>query len=230
MDAQVIDSQALSYVLVTPDGFDADGTWPLVILMHGFGANMYDLAGLVSEADALGYVYAFPNAPYPMGGGLGGNGYSWMLGRPGVEAPAEPGPSVEQRLEGFTSEVRAKTGAAAGNIVLGGFSQGGGMTLTHGLLRPDIFKGLVVLSGFFRSADEVRPKLPDQRTQPVFLAHGRKDGVVSLDLAHETRAFLEAEGYTVDYHEYDMAHSISGPELTDLVAWLQKILPPKAMA
>ncbi len=230
MDAKVIESEALSYVLVTPDGFEPDGTWPLVILMHGFGANMYDLAGLVSEADALGYVYAFPNAPYTLGGGLGGNGFSWMLGRPGVEAPADPGPSVEERLEAFTAEVMAQSGAKAGNIVLGGFSQGGGMTLTHGLLRPDTFKGLVVLSGFFRGAEEVRPKLPSPRNQPVFLAHGLKDQVVSLDLAHETRSFLEAEGYPVEYHEYDMAHSINGPELTDLVVWLKKTLPPKAIA
>ncbi len=230
MDAKVIDSQALSYVLVTPDGFAPDGSWPLVILMHGFGANMYDLAGLVSETDGAGYMYAFPNAPYPLGGGLAGNGYSWMLGRPGVEAPADPGPGVEERLEAFTAEVMATTGARAGNIVLGGFSQGAGMTLTHGLLRPETFKGLVVLSGFFRTAEELRPKLPPQRNQPVFLAHGRKDQVIALEQGHETKSFLETAGYPVEYHEYDMAHSINGPELADLVVWLHKTLPAKTTA
>ena len=230
MDAKVIDSQALSYVLLTPDGFRPDGSWPLVILMHGFGANMYDLPGLAGEIDSTGYVYAFPNAPYPLGGGLSGNGYSWMLGRPGVEAPADPSPSVEERLESLTAELMATTGAKAGNIVLGGFSQGAGMTLTHGLLRPDTFKGLIVMSGFFRTADEVRPKLPAQRTQPVFLAHGRKDQVVALEMGHETKSFLETAGYPVEYHEYDMPHSISNEELVDLCAWLQKTLPPKTTA
>ncbi len=151
-----------------------------------------------------------------------------MLGRPGVEAPADPGPSLEQRLDSLTSELITTTGVAAGNIVLGGFSQGAGMTLTHGLLRPEAFKGLVVLSGFFRTAEEVRPKLPAQRSQPVFLAHGLKDQVVALEMGHETRSFLETAGYPVEYHEYDMAHSISGEELVDLCAWLHKTLPPKA--
>ena len=228
MDAKVIESQALNYVLVTPDGFAPDGSWPLVILMHGFGANMYDLPSLAAELDGTGYVYAFPNAPYPLGGGLAGSGYSWMLGRPGVEAPADPSPSVEQRLEAFTAEVMSTTGVRHGNVVLGGFSQGAGMTLTQGLLRPDTFKGLAVLSGFFRTAEELRPKLPAQRSQPIFLAHGRQDQVVALEMGHETKSFLEAEGYPVEYHEYDMAHSISSPEINDLCTWLQKTLPPKS--
>jgi phospholipase/carboxylesterase len=228
MDAKVIEGKALHHVLITPDGFAPDGSWPLVVLMHGFGANMYDLAGLASEIDAAGYVYAFPNAPYPLGGGLAGNGYSWMLGRPGVEVPAEPGPSVEQRLEALIAELISLTGANAGNIVLGGFSQGAGMTLTHGLLRPETFRGLAVLSGFFRAAEEVRPSLPAQRTQPIFLAHGRQDPVVALAMGHETKSFLETEGYDVEYHEYDMPHSIIGDEIADLTAWLHRTLPPKA--
>ena len=78
MDAKVIDSKPLQYVLVTPDAFVADGSFPLVVMMHGFGANMYDLANLSPNIDPEGYVFAFPNAPYPLEGNR----------RPGIQLDA----------------------------------------------------------------------------------------------------------------------------------------------
>jgi phospholipase/carboxylesterase len=227
MNAKVIEAEPLQYVLVTPDGFEPDGSYPVVVMLHGFGANMYDLASLAPNIDDSGYVYAFPNAPYPLAG-MGGGGFSWMLGRPGVVAPATPGASVDEMLEGLMTDLGQSVGAKAGNIVLGGFSQGAGLTLSHGLLRPETFRALIVLSGFFRSADEVRPKLPAARTQPVFLVHGRLDQVIPIEQAYETKRFLEEAGYATEYHEYDMPHSISPEVIADLIPWLHANLPPKA--
>ena len=224
MNAEVIEGGALDYVLATPDGFAPEASWPLVVLMHGFGANMYDLASLASAIDPAGYVYAFPNAPYQL---MGMGGFSWAANRPGAVEPPGPAMSVDERLEAFLADVMQRTGVEAGNIVLGGFSQGGGQTLRHGLVRPETFAGLVVLSGFFRDHDEILPKLPADRSQPIFLAHGRQDPVVPLEQAHENRTFLEGAGYAPEYHEYDMQHSISQDVITDLVPWLHKVLPPR---
>ena len=225
MNAEVIEGGALEYVLVTPGGFAPGAGWPLVVLMHGFGANMYDLANLAPAIDPTGYVYAFPNAPYRLAG-MGG--FSWSGDRPGAVEPEGPQLSVEERLESFTADVFDRTKVASGNAVLGGFSQGAGLSLRHGLVRPETFKGLVVLSGFFRDADLVRPKLPQERTQPIFLVHGRQDTMIALDQALENKRFLESEGYAPEYHEYDMPHTIYPEVIQDLVPWLHRVLPPKA--
>lgn len=224
MQAEVIEGGALDYVLVRPDGFEADGSWPLVVLMHGFGANMYDLANLAPAIDPDGYVYAFPNAPYRLAG-MGG--FSWSGDRPGATEPDGPPITVEERLEAFTADVIEKTGTLAGNAVLGGFSQGAGMTLRHGLVRPDAFKGLVVLSGFFRDAEAVRPTLPADRSMPIFLVHGRQDPVVPFDHGLENKRFLEEAGYAPEFHEYDMPHAVYPQVIADLVPWLHRVLPPK---
>jgi phospholipase/carboxylesterase len=135
---------------------------------------------------------------------------------------------VDEMLETFLADVMQSTGTKTGNAVLGGFSQGAGLTLSHGLLRPEAFSALVVLSGFFRTADEVRPRLPVERKQPIFLVHGRQDPIIALEQAHETKRFLLEEGYTVEYHEYDMPHSITDDVIEDLVPWLHAHLPPKS--
>jgi len=221
------DGRHLPYVLVKPDGYAEGDGWPLVVLLHGFGASMYDLAGLAPAIDDSGYVYAFPNAPFTVDLGGGGAGYSWYLGRPGVQPPPGEAPDVEALLDGFLDEVTEKTGASPGAIVLGGFSQGAGLSLRYGLPRREMFAGLAVLSGFFRDADALRPRLPVERDTPVFLAHGRHDMVVALEMAHQTRAFLEEAGYAPEYHEYDMAHQITPEVIDDLTPWLRRVLPPR---
>jgi phospholipase/carboxylesterase len=217
---------ALRFILRTPEGFEPGAGLPLIVLMHGFGASMYDLADLAPILGADGYVYAFPNAPFTVEFGGGMTGFSWMTGRPGMQEPPPDAPSTESLLDGFIQEIKAETGAQDGRIILGGFSQGGGLTLSYGLPRPDVFAGLAVLSGFFRDEDSVKPRIPEKHDQPVFVAHGTRDQVVPIDRGRNTRTFLEGMGYDLTYREYEMAHEISSSTMRDLIAWLSKVMPP----
>ena len=64
----------LMYLTIVPDDYNPEVSYPLVIMLHGFGSNMRDLAGLAPAISSRGYVYACPNAPMPfdLGQGLGG--------------------------------------------------------------------------------------------------------------------------------------------------------------
>ena len=228
MDAESHEGKALPFITVKPKGVDgtALAAYPLVIFMHGFGASMYDLTSLAPAINATGYVYAFPNAPYRVPFGGGQYGFSWAL-RENVEPPPPDMPPVDSLIDTFLDEVTDLVGAAEGRIVLGGFSQGGGMTLRVGLPRPDRFAGLAVLSGAFRDHDELRKRLPAGRDQRIFLVHGTRDQVVDVERGgRATRAFLEAEGYEPLYREYDMAHEIPPSVVRDLIPWLHDTLPP----
>jgi len=233
MKAQVVsEATHLAYIIVEPERYAPEQRpYPLVVMLHGFGANMYDLASLSPPIDAEGYVYAFPNAPYAVDlGGGGAVGYSWSRGRPGMAETTlatESGPTPEERLEGCLAEIMEKTGATAGNMVLGGFSQGGGLTLRFGLRRPETFAGLIVLSGAFRDADGLKETLPPGRAQPIFIAHGLFDPMVTVERGKATKAFLEEAGYSPVYNEYEMAHEITPEVIHDLQQWLRGVLPPK---
>ncbi len=227
MDAQTYEDTALPYVLMKPEGFEPGAGWPLVILMHGRGASMHDLAGFSSALDGKGYVYAFPNAPYRMNFGPGMSGFSWVAGQQGVEDPPAGAPPVNELLHSFVGQAIAEVGAEPGQVVIGGFSQGGGMTLRYGLLHPETFAGLIVLSGAFRNRDETEAALPAQRDQKIFIAHGTNDQVLPVEQGRDTRDFLVGAGYSPAYYEYEMAHEISHGVVRDLVPWLHQTLPPK---
>ena len=225
MRSEINEGSGLRYVTVVPDDYTPDSTYPLVVMLHGFGANMQDLAGLAPTINATGYVYACPNAPIPFELGPGQTGFGWMTPRGG--GTAEETANSEKLLSDFFDAVFQRFNVSPGQALLLGFSQGGGMTYRCGLGRADRFAGLVALSATLPDQDELAARLPEERNQPIFIGHGRFDQMVSDDTAQSARSFLESNGYTPDFHIYDMAHEISGEELSDLVPWIAKVLPPK---
>ena len=226
MQATQRQGKTLHYIAVEPDGYDPGRKYPMIILLHGFGAHMGDLASLAPAIDPSGYVYIFPNAPIPFQIGPGASGYGWTYPRriPQELRRDDDVDSVVDMLATLVDEVTDHYATNPGEIVLGGFSQGGMMTYRYGLPNPDIFKGLVVLSGVAPDADTMRERLPEGRTQPIFVAHGTSDMMITVQMARDTREFLEAEGYAPVYKEYDMAHEISQQVLDDLSAWIHEVL------
>ena len=226
MEAIEHQGKGLRYLTVFPDNYQPKRDYPLVVLLHGYGAHMGDLAVLAPAIDREGYVYACPNAPMPLQIGPGTVGYGWTA--PGGMGASEDAAKTVALLNDFIDEVMAQYRVAPGKVILGGFSQGGGMTYRCGLGKPEVFAGLVALSSTMPDPQEIRPLLPHQRVQPIFIAHGAYDPMIALERAHETREFLEAEGYAPFYKEYPMGHEITQEVLNDLVSWMRHVLPPLA--
>ena len=224
MQGKRYEGKGLMYLTVEPDDYSPEIDYPLVILLHGFGASMDDLAGLCPAIDRRGYLYACPNAPMPFATGPGMTGYGWTPRR-GQGTP-EDAQRAKDLLGGFFQEVMELYNVPAGRVILAGFSQGGAMTYRCGLGRPETFRGLVALSAVMPDPDELRTALPAERTQPIFIAHGVHDDILPVDDGRRAREFLEAEGYAPDYREYPMRHEITPDVMCDLVPWIKGLLPP----
>ena len=59
---------------------------------------------------------------------------------------------------------------------------------------------------------------------PIFLAHGQRDAVISIDRGAATRDALKALGMAVEWHDYPMEHSVSAEEVADLKRFLLRTL------
>lgn len=227
MLAQPQSSKTFVYVAVHPDNYDPARTYPLLFLLHGYGANMYDLVSVAPSIDRESYVYVFPNAPIPVLVGEGMVGYSWRPPRDDggpEEAKRAQAEQVDSRLWEFFDEVTERYGPGPGNVLLAGFSQGGSMSYNLGLLRSDLFAGIAALSTGISNTDDLRDRLPQRRDQPVFIAHGLQDNPERARRSHD---FLVEQGYSPEYHEYDIGHQITDAVVHDLSAWVHRILPPR---
>lgn len=207
----------LKYVLRVPSGAGDDAELPLVIVMHGRGADANDLADLAPYIDN-GYRFVFPNAPKPFEAAPGMTfGYTWFDRLPPEQNSLEESRNLVLQ---FIDEMVAKYPTPPGKIVLSGFSQGGMMSLDAGFRTKQQLAGIVVMSGAIHEGD-----IPPLRADvPVLIVHGTADEMINVNMARRARRVLEEQGLQPEYHEFPMGHQIT-PESLDVVSgFIHKVL------
>ncbi len=209
----------------------SDNPTAAVIWMHGLGADGNDFVPIVRELDLAGCPgirFVFPHAetmPVTINNGYVMRAWYDILGMDLVRREDEGGLRASQkRIEDLIAR-EIERGILPENIVLAGFSQGCAMTLQTGLRYPQKLAGLMCLSGYLPLADKIAAERShaNQHT-PLFMAHGRGDGVVVIDRAEASRDLLKELGYDVEWHEYLMPHSVCAEEIDDISGWLKQVL------
>jgi phospholipase/carboxylesterase len=115
-------------------------------------------------------------------------------------------------------------GMPAHRIVLAGFSQGCAIALLAGLRYPERLAGLAGLSGYLPlAASTAAERSAAMRSAPIFLAHGRQDGMVPMARGIAARDALVGLGHSVDWQDYPMEHSVCIEEVTALNRWLLRV-------
>lgn len=200
-----------------------------VIVLHGLGADGNDFVPVAQMLDpGVGVRYVFPHAPMmPV---TINNGYvmrAWYDIRNADLAQREDEGGLRQSMALINAliEREIERGIPSGKIVLMGFSQGCAMTLMTGLRQPKKLAGLIGLSGYLPiAATTEAERNPANQNTPIFLAHGRLDPVVPIDRAVASRDLLKQLGYSVEWHEYPIPHSVSPEEIADIDVFLKKVL------
>lgn len=218
-----IADETLNFTVVEPNGFNSENHYPIVVLMHGFGASSKDLASLASAINSTGYVYAFPQAPIEMRMGLGGFGYAWApISGEGI---GESINNSKNLINKFLDELVKLYGDEDTKLVLGGFSQGAMMALEVGLTRRDLICGIISCSGWIHGTQlDIEPDANIQ--QEIFIGHGSMDDIVPIQKSIEAIEKLSSIGHSTQFREYNIAHEISQLEISDISEWLQSKIPP----
>ena len=109
--------------------------------------------------------------------------------------------------------------------MLAGFSQGGAIALHTGLRHAERIAGIMALSTYLPLAEKFAAEAnAANRDVPIFMAHGSYDPVIPLARAAQSRGLLESLGYSLEWREYPMPHSVCPEEITDIGAWLRRVL------
>lgn len=202
-----------------------------IILMHGLGADGSDFAPFVEEIDLHGVGpvrWIFPNAPHiPVTINGGYVMPAWFDINPDRTKEDAAGLRRSQAaVEALIAREKLR-GVAANRIVVAGFSQGCAMALLTGLRHPERLAGIVGMSGYLPLASRLAEERSTANADvPIFMAHGRQDEMVVPARAQASREVLQSLGYAVEWHEYDMPHSVCPQEVQDLNLWLLKVLAP----
>ncbi|HEY3118411.1 MAG TPA: alpha/beta hydrolase-fold protein, partial [Chloroflexota bacterium] len=200
-----------------PAGLAADA--PLVIALHGRGADALDLSSLASEVGPGRYRWIFPQAPRPVPLGPGAVGWAWYeIGEDATVVAAR------EQLVDFLGAVLQELKTTASRAALIGFSQGGAMTLHGGLSFPEPFGAMGVMSGHLPAAHTLQPPPDRGALQPIVQVHGTEDQTLPIERGRDARDWLQKAGFASEYHEFRMGHQITGESLAVVAEFLSRKL------
>jgi phospholipase/carboxylesterase len=194
-----------------------------VIWLHGLGADGRDFEPIVPELRlpaSLRLRFVFPHAPLravTINQGMRMRAwYDIFQFGPGREDDA--GIRASQKLLESLIEQQP---VAPERIVIAGFSQGGAIALQTALRYPKKLAGVLALSTYLPLAPHVeRERSPANGETPIFMAHGEYDELIPILRAEQSRGFLEALGYRIEWHAYPMPHSVCAQEIGDIARFL----------
>ena len=198
-----------------------------VVCLHGYGADMRDLAPLASEILARRPLrWYFPDAPEALDWG----GRAWFpidaaafeeaqrTGRPRDLSGGEPDGMADARAElsGFLKEL----GVPWERLVLMGFSQGAMMAVDAALRAPRAPAGTAILSGTLLDRAALASLAPRLRGARFFQSHGSADPILGFAQALALETELKAAGWDGSLRRFEGGHGIPPELLPELGAWL----------
>ena len=205
-------------VLERPPAAEAAGA---LVLLHGRGADEYDLYPLLDALDPerrlLGVTPRGPLSLPP------GGAHWYQLGGIPTPDPETFHPSFSA-LAAFLDDLPVP----AGRIVLGGFSQGAVMSWALGLgkgrPRP---AAIIALSGFLPRVDGFELDFDDLAGYPVAIAHGSLDPIIPVEFGREAAETLRAAGAEVLWRETPVPHTVDPRLLPELRNFVQAAIAPE---
>jgi phospholipase/carboxylesterase len=202
-----------------------------IIWLHGLGADGQDFVPIAGELELPVPVrYLFPHAPMrpvTINGGYVMRAWYDIAGQSVDAQQDSAGIRSSQKLVEELLAKEVASGILPGQIFLAGFSQGGAIALHTAMRQNDPLGGVLALSTYLPLANiAAREAQANTRATPIFMAHGSNDPVIPHALGSRSRDALLGLGYAVEWHEYNMQHSVCEEELRDIEAWLSLRMRP----
>ena len=202
-----------------------------IIWLHGLGADGHDFESIVPElslnkAEHINFI--FPNAPVQavtINGGMQMRSWYDIL-----EASLDRKVAVDDIYQSSTLlddiiQVEIDKGIKPKNILLAGFSQGGVIALHAGLRYPQKLAGIIALSTYMPTTEQLKTERAVCNNEiPIFIAQGTMDPVVNPQIAKDSFNRLKAMSYPISWHEYPMQHALCLEEITDISAFINRVL------
>jgi phospholipase/carboxylesterase len=194
----------------------------VAILLHGRGSDESDLLGLhpILPED---WTLVTPRAPFPGAPGGYGPGYAWYRYVQDDRVVTETLQESLDLLDAFLASLPSVVGPGPERLVLGGFSQGGTVSLAYALSRPGSVAAALNFSGFLAASVELDETGAAPPRTPVFWGHGIADAAIPIPLAEKGRSRLRRAGARLVARDYRIGHWIEAEEVAEAVGMVNDL-------
>ena len=198
---------------------------PTLVLLHGYGSNAADWLQFEHKIQLpAGARMIFPEGP--LRGRHGARGWWWL----NIEGHIPSG----QRYPDFSTANPGGIKVASrlvleliadvkGPVVLGGFSQGAMLSGEIAFQSDRELAGLILLGGTTVNEAAWLERLPARRHLPIFIAHGRYDGVLEFARMERFQARLRDAGLNVTWFPFEGGHDLPDEVIAAMNAFLARL-------
>jgi phospholipase/carboxylesterase len=194
---------------------------PLVIMLHGYGSNEKDLIQLAPDLPAT-CRYVSPRAPVMLDIDM----FGWFpieFTPTGITVDYAAAARALDQFISFTRELIETFSPAGGKVLLMGFSQGAVMSYLTAFRSPELLHGVIALSGQLPESNLPEAGGPEGLGDlPFLVMHGIYDDVLPIEKGRASERWLKERVSDLSYHEYPVAHQISGEGVATIRSWIEK--------
>lgn len=200
-----------------------------VIFFHGLGDTGHGWASSLAEIKPAFVKLVCPTAPtIPVTLNSGFRMPAWFDLK-GLDLSAGEDTEGIQRAAATVQsliEDEIKAGIPSNRVLIGGFSQGGALSLFSSLSTKHNLAGVVALSCWLPLRDSFPAKIAGNTETPILMCHGDSDPVVPHRWGQESAGLLKKFNKSVDFRSYkNMAHSSCDKEMMDVKAFIERCMP-----
>jgi phospholipase/carboxylesterase len=217
-----------------PEDYISEESCQLVVGLHGGGNRPEDMITLWDHVANRRFIYAVPQAPYPLAVDteLMFDWAMWPSKSQEVirKATALSEKYIENVVQKLTKKYKVK------GVYLMGWSQGAIFTYLVGIKQHYLFKGIICLSGpgllaplknpFANSIDHdwlTKEYIRKAKNLRVFITHGKEDQAAKHELGINSRDILVNHGHDVEFRDFEGGHSTPPQEiLREIADWVKK--------
>lgn len=194
---------------------------PLLMLLHGKGANEDDLFALASHFDPRFMVLSL-RAPHEMAPGY----YRWYERSEDAEGnslyDADEVEASRRFLLQSINDAHMALGTDPRQTYLFGFSQGAAMALAHAFSAPHHLRAAVAIAGRLLPSLLPLAATPEaMRNLSLLIQHGSDDDVVPLIESANAVGFFAERSVKLGAKEYPAGHTVTPGMLRDALDFLR---------
>ncbi|MCF7825164.1 MAG: hypothetical protein K9M55_00960 [Candidatus Marinimicrobia bacterium] len=194
-----------------------------LILLHGYGADEYDLMGLSSYFDENIQVLSIRGSSVTPYGGA-----SWfdidMLADGSLRFHIDQAKNSAEGVIEVITELKREGVIQSNRLIMAGFSQGATIANLIAFQKPELIQALLIMSGRLpEDVVELSGDVSRYQGLPVFAGHGLNDNVIPIEYGRQIVGFWDSIS-DLEHFEYPMGHEISQNELMDIQKWMEKVL------
>lgn len=205
-----------------PDNYDSTKAYPLLILLHGYGASANSFIPVRDMMEATNFFVAAPQGPYAANFlDKKDPSYSWFFRTRDKKIWEKADPPVIQYILSVIDDF--KTRYKISGVYILGFSQGGALSYMTGIKNPDKVSGIICF-GASNPKDYISSDELDKASAklPIFIGNGWSDPQGIFDEAQEAKNLFLKYKFNVAFRPFDGGHWLDKEALIEARKWIEE--------